>query len=76
VTHYAHGADAARGFEQTWIALAGRVDRERHRAVLAKLHQQAADAAAWRDKCLAYFQTFSHRPWPGPSSAAAPPPGP
>ena len=33
-------------------------------AVLAKLHRQAEDAAAWRDKCLRYFQTFSKRPLP------------
>ena len=27
--------------------------------MLAKLQRQARDAAAWRDKCLRYFQTFS-----------------
>ena len=31
---------------------------ERHAAVAAKLRQQATDAAAWRDKCLAYFAQF------------------
>ncbi len=46
-------------------------------AVLAKLQQQAADAAAWRDKCLRYFQTFSKRPLPasigpGPAAPSAP----
>jgi alpha-glucuronidase len=35
---------------------------ERHAAVLAKLRTQAVDAAAWRDKCLRYFQQFSGRP--------------
>ena len=34
-------------------------------AVLAKLGRQAADAAAWRDKCLLYFQQFSKRPLAG-----------
>ena len=34
---------------------------------LAKLRQQAEDAAAWRDKCLRYFQTFSQRPLPAGS---------
>jgi len=47
----------------TWDSLRGRVDDDRHRAVLAKLRLQAADAAAWRDKCLAYFGQFSRRPW-------------
>jgi hypothetical protein len=31
--------------------------------VLVKLRQQVADAAAWRDKCLRYFQQFSKRPF-------------
>jgi alpha-glucuronidase len=73
VLHYTRGADAARRLESSWTALRGKVDDERHRAVLAKLHQQAADAAAWRDKCLRYFQTFSKRPLPasiGPGPAA------
>jgi len=39
------------------------VDDDRHRAVLAKLRAQAADAEAWRAKCLRYFQQFSGRPW-------------
>jgi alpha-glucuronidase len=29
------------------------------------LRQQTADAAAWRDKILRYFQQFSKRPLPG-----------
>jgi alpha-glucuronidase len=62
VRHYTRGAAAARDFESRWQALAGKVDPERHAAVLAKLHQQAEDAAAWRDKCLRYFQQFSKRP--------------
>jgi len=36
---------------------------ERYEAVLARLKRQAADAAAWRDKCLRYFQTLSQRPF-------------
>ena len=73
VLHYTRGAAQARGFESSWRALQGKVDGERHAAVLAKLHQQAADAAAWRDKCLRYFQTFSQRPLPdsiGPGTSA------
>jgi alpha-glucuronidase len=62
VHHYVKGADDARAMESRWAALAGRVDGQRHQAVLLKLRQQAADAAAWRDKCLGYFQQFSKRP--------------
>jgi alpha-glucuronidase len=64
VNHYRQGTLKARGLEQRWAALEGRVDRERHQAVAAKLRQQSADAAAWRDKCLGYFQGFSRRPLP------------
>ena len=54
---YNLGVDEARGFVNTWTGLKGAVDDERHAAVLAKLRRQAADAAAWRDHCLAYFQS-------------------
>ena len=64
VRHYTRGAAAARDFEQRWQALAGKVDPERHAAVAARLRKQVEDAAAWRDKCLRYFQTFSQRPIP------------
>lgn len=60
----------ARAFAERWAALRGRVDAERHQAVLAKLHQQSVDAAQWRDKILRYFQTLSGRP----SAAASPAP--
>ena len=57
VRHYGRGAEEARAFEERWTALRGRVDDERHRAVLAKLHRQALEAAQWRDEILAYFRT-------------------
>jgi alpha-glucuronidase len=75
IEHYSRGAEQAGRFESTWSGLLGKVDAERHAAVLARLHQQTVDAAAWRDKCLRYFQTFSKRPLPdsvGPGPAAAP----
>ncbi len=59
---YTLGADQARDLERRWTSLRGKVDDERFEAVLAKLRRQAADAAAWRDKCLSYFQGFSSRP--------------
>jgi alpha-glucuronidase len=62
VRHYNLGADDARLMETRWAALRGKVDEERYQAVLAKLQRQAADAAAWRDKILRYFQQFSKLP--------------
>jgi alpha-glucuronidase len=62
VRQYTTGAEAARDMESRWKALHGRVDDQRHEAVLRKLRQQAGDAGAWRDKCLRYFQQFSKRP--------------
>ena len=61
VRHYTQGADAAQGLEARWAALRGKVDDERFQAVAGKLRQQAADAAAWRDKNLRYFRQFSQR---------------
>ena len=63
VRHYRRGAEQAARMVTTWDSLRGKVDDERHRAVMAKLRTQAADAAAWRDKCLSYFGQFSGRPW-------------
>jgi alpha-glucuronidase len=62
VRAYTRGAAEARGLEARWTRLRGKVDDERHEAVLAKLRRQADDAAAWRDTCLRYFQAFSNGP--------------
>jgi len=62
VRHYSRGARIAGEMAAQWEALRGTVDDARHAAVLAKLRRQAADAAAWRDTCLTYFQQFSGRP--------------
>jgi alpha-glucuronidase len=64
VRHYSRGADKAREFERRWQSLRGRVDDERHEAVLRNLRQQSLDATSWRDKCLRYFQQFSAKPLP------------
>jgi alpha-glucuronidase len=66
VVHYTRGAEEAAQLENSWRALRGRVDGERHQAVLVKLRQQAEDAAAWRDKCLGYFQLFRGAARPSP----------
>jgi alpha-glucuronidase len=65
VASYQQGAADAAKMVTRWEALRGRVDGERHEAVLSKLRQQATDAAAWRDHCLRYFQQFSQRPITG-----------
>lgn len=72
VRHYRHGAEGAALMASRWEALRGKVDEERYAAVLAKLKRQAEDAAAWRDKCLAYFQQFSGRPAALPAAPAPP----
>ena len=64
VVRYTLGVEEARRLQARWEQLQGRVDNERHAEVLAKLRQQVADAVAWRDKCLRYFQQFSKRPIP------------
>lgn len=56
VLTYRRGADEAAGLVERWTALRGSVDEERYQSVLARLRRQAADAAAWRDKCLQYFE--------------------
>lgn len=55
VFRYGRGAEEARGLELRWASLHGKVDDERYQAVLARLHRQSDDAAAWRDKCVRYF---------------------
>ena len=62
VRRYHAGAEGARSMVSRWQSLRGQVDDARYHAVLAKLERQAEDAAAWRDKCLKYFQQFSRRP--------------
>jgi alpha-glucuronidase len=62
VEHYYRGAGQAAQMEQAWAALKGSVDNERHAAVATRLRTQTTDAAAWRDKCLAYFARFSKQP--------------
>jgi alpha-glucuronidase len=67
VFHYTRGAREAARLESRWQTLRGKVDEERFLAVAAKLRRQAEDAAAWRDKCLRYFQGFSKGPFPAPA---------
>jgi alpha-glucuronidase len=64
VEHYTRGAEQAKQIESRWAGLRGKVDQERFEAVAARLRTQATEAAAWRAKCLRYFQQFSKRPLP------------
>ncbi len=61
---YQRGVDGARQLQRDWDSLAGLVDPERFAHVRSLLAQQEADARAWRDSCVLYFQTFSRRPVP------------
>ena len=67
VAHYTRGAEQARVLERQWTTLNGKVDAERFDAVAIKLRQQADEAAAWRDKCLRFFQRFSKLQLPTPN---------
>ncbi len=62
---YGRGALETREMKQQWESLRGLVDGDRWQVVEGKLEQQVKEAALWRDKCLHYFQGFSHRPIAG-----------
>ena len=61
VLAYNRGADEAKGLETRWTTLRGKIDEERYQAVLARLRRQSADAAAWRDKCIRFFEAARTR---------------
>ena len=61
---YDEGVREARHFLLVWDAMQPYVDSQRFDEVQRKLRIQARDAEWWRDACLLYFQTFSHRPIP------------
>ena len=61
---YDDGVHEARRFLAIWDAMQPYVDSQRFNEVQRKLRIQARDAEWWRDACLLYFQTFSHRPIP------------
>jgi alpha-glucuronidase len=71
--HYQHGVEAVRGWQAAWESLRGRIDPERFAHVEALLRIQEREARHWRDACLLYFQTYSHRPLP---AGVEPPPQP
>ncbi len=61
---YDDGVQEARRFLKIWDVMAPYIDTQRFDDVQRKLRIQVRDAEWWRDACLLYFQTFSHRPIP------------
>jgi len=57
-SHY-DGAESVAKWVADWKALAGRVDAERHAAVLRQLEYQAGQAVVWRDAVTRWFQKTS-----------------
>jgi len=61
---YDDGVHETRRFLAMWDAMQSYVDAQRFSEVQRKLRIQTRDSEWWRDACLLYFQTFSHRPIP------------
>jgi alpha-glucuronidase len=61
VLAYDRGVEEAKALERQWTTVHGQVDEPRYEAVRAKLRRQAEDAAAWRDKCVRYFDAARTR---------------
>lgn len=61
---YDDGVKRVRNMQRTWDRMQRFVDPQRFAAVQRKLRTQARDAVWWKDACLLYFQTFSHKPIP------------
>jgi alpha-glucuronidase len=73
VVRYTQGVAEVAQMRRTWDAMKPYVDPQRHAEVAAYLAIQEKEAQWWRDACLAYFHTFSKRPYP---AGYAPPPQP
>lgn len=61
---YDRGVASAQSFVGTWESVRPYIDSERYELQLQKFRRQAQDAVWWRDACLLYFQTFSHKQLP------------
>ena len=61
---YDDGVQEARRFLKIWDTMEPYIDTQRFADVQRKLRIQVRDSEWWRDACLLYFQTFSHRPIP------------
>ena len=64
VFDYTRGVRTVGEMRGTWSGLSSYVDAERFAQVATFLGIQEKEAKWWRDACLAYFQTFSGKPFP------------
>jgi alpha-glucuronidase len=64
VVRYSRGVDEVAVMQREWQRLRPFVDPQRHAEVAANLAIQHQEARWWRDACIAYFQSVSHRPLP------------
>ena len=70
LNHYSRGVDEVAAMRAAWALQAPYVDKQRFDEVATFLAVQEKEARWWRDACVAYFQSVSHRPLP----AGYPPP--
>jgi alpha-glucuronidase len=61
---YQRGVEEVAQMQVTWAAQKPYIDAERFQKTADFLAIQHREATWWRDACLAYFQTFSKRPFP------------
>jgi len=64
IARYQLGVRQVARMQAVWAAQKPYVDAERFRKTADFLAIQHREAIWWRDACLAYFQTFSKRPFP------------
>ena len=64
VEHYDKGLTDARTMQETWTALAGKIDARRHKEVSDRLAVQVTDALSWRNRILQYFSNINGLPVP------------
>lgn len=62
--HYDRGISEVEDWQKTWAELKDYVSSEIFAEVERKMQIQHNDAEWWRDACIGYFQTFSHRDLP------------
>jgi alpha-glucuronidase len=60
---YTGGIEAVDRNRADWASLKGQVDPERFDAVAAYLDTERREAVYWRDAGMAYFESYSHRPF-------------
>jgi alpha-glucuronidase len=61
---YYRGVDSVRWMQRSWESMKNYIDAERFNQVKQLLAIQEQEAVWWRNACLLYFQTFSHKPIP------------